>query len=113
MTRALRLLPLLFFIAAGVAPAAPKLLTLEDFRQVVSVRNPRISPDGKQIAYIRSKIDWKADRNRSELVLVNVDGTGARTLTHDRNGVDNPQWSPDGTRLAFLASPETGKPAQL
>ena len=114
MIRTLALLPLIFFAAAAAAPAAaPRTLTFEDLRRVVTVRSPQISPDGKQIVYIRSKVDWKADRNRSELVLVNVDGTGARTLTHDRNGVDNPQWSPDGTRLAFLASPETGKPAQL
>lgn len=113
MLHALRVLPLLFLSLAASARAAPKLLTLEDFRQVVSVRAPRISPDGKQIVYVRSRLDWKANRNRSELVLVNVDGTGMRTLTHGRSGVDDPKWSPDGTRIAFLASPEQGKPAQL
>jgi dipeptidyl aminopeptidase/acylaminoacyl peptidase len=109
----LRFLLLLFLAAAASAPAAPRPLTLEDFRKVVSVRWPHISPDGKQIVYVRSRIDWKADRNRSELALVNVDGTGMRTLTRERSGVDNPQWSPDGTRIAFLASPEAGKPQQL
>jgi dipeptidyl aminopeptidase/acylaminoacyl peptidase len=114
MIRALRLLPFVFFAAAAVAPAAtPRVLSFEDLRRVVTVREPRISPDGKAIVYVRSKIDWKADRNRTELVLINVDGSGARTLTQGRSGVDNPQWSPDGTRLAFLASPEAGKPVQL
>ncbi|HET9392984.1 MAG TPA: S9 family peptidase [Candidatus Rubrimentiphilum sp.] len=114
MIRALRILPLFFFAFAAIAPAAtPKVLTFEDLRRVVAVRAPHISPDGTRIAYVRSTVDWKADRNRTELVLVNVDGTGARALTRGRIGVDNPQWSPDGTRLAFLASPELGKPAQL
>ncbi len=114
MLRALHILPLVFLGAIAVAPAAtPRVLTFEDLRRVVTLRAPRISPDGKQIVYVRSRVDWKADRNRSELLLVSVDGTGGRTLTHDRSGVDNPQWSPDGTRLAFLASPEMGKPAQL
>ena len=112
--RALRFLPFFFFAAAAIAPAAtPHLLTFEDLRRVVSVRAPHISPDGTRIVYVRSTIDWKADRNRSELVLVNVDGTGSRALTHGRTGVDNPQWSPDGTRIAFLAVPEMGKPPQL
>ncbi len=112
--RALRILPLVFFAATAIAPAAPPpVLTFEDLRRVVAVREPQISPDGKHIVYVRSKIDWKADRNRSELVLVDVDGTGARTLTHGRAGVASPRWSPDGTRLAFLAPPKTGKPAQL
>ncbi len=114
MIGALRLLPLLFLAATAVAPAAtPRVLTFEDLRRVVTVRAPQISPNGALIVYVRSTIDWKANRNRSDLILVNVDGTGARTLTHGRAGVDKPQWSPDGARLAFLASPESGKPAQL
>jgi dipeptidyl aminopeptidase/acylaminoacyl peptidase len=113
MIRSLILLPIAFLAGAATSPAAQRVLTFEDLRRVVGVSQPHISPGGTQIVYVRSKVDWKADRNRTELVLVNVDGTGARTLTHERNGVTNPQWSPDGTRLAFLASPETGKPAQL
>ena len=114
MMRALRVLPLLFFAAAAIAPAAtPRVLTFEDLRRVVAVRAPQISPDGTRIVYVRSTVDWKADRNRSELVLVNVDGSGSRALTHGRIGADNPQWSPDGTRVAFLASPEMGKAPQL
>jgi dipeptidyl aminopeptidase/acylaminoacyl peptidase len=113
MIRTLILLPLAFLAASATTPAAQRVLTFEDLRRVVTVSQPRISPNGEQIVYVRSKVDWKADRNRSELVLVNVDGTGARTLTHSRIGVSNPQWSPDGTHLAFLASLEAGKPAQL
>jgi dipeptidyl aminopeptidase/acylaminoacyl peptidase len=114
MMRALRFLPFFFFAAAAIAPAAtPRLLTFEDLRRVVTVRAPHISPDGARIVYVRSTIDWKADRNRSELVLVNVDGTASRILTHGRTGLDNPQWSPDGTRIAFLSSPEMGKSPQL
>lgn len=94
MIRALRVLPFFFFAFAAIAPAAtPKLLTFEGLRRVVTARAPHISADGARIVYVRSAIDWKADRNRSELVLVNVDGTGSRALTHDRIGVDNPQWS--------------------
>jgi len=107
------LLSIVFFAATTTASPAQRVLTFEDLRRIVTVSQPRISPNGTQIVYVRSTVDWKADRNRSELVLVNVDGTGARTLTHGRIGVTNPQWSPDGTRLAFLASPEAGKPAQL
>ncbi len=113
MIRTLILLPIAYLAVAATSPAAQRVLTFEDLRRVVTVSQPHISPNGAQIVYVRSKVDWKADRNRTELVLVNVDGTGARTLTHGRNDVSDPQWSPDGTRLAFLASPETGKPAQL
>lgn len=102
-----------FFFQMNAARAAQPVLTFEDLRRVVSVRSPQISPDGKQIAYIRSTIDWKADRNPSELMLANVDGSPSRVLTRNRVGVEEPRWSPDGTRLAFLASPEAGKPPQI
>ena len=107
---------LLAFGCLGAAPApsgAPKPLTFEALRQLVSVRDAQIAPDGSRVVYVRSVGDYKADRNLTELVLVNVaDGT-RRILTHDRDGVHEPRWSPSGDRLAYLASPERDKPAQL
>jgi dipeptidyl aminopeptidase/acylaminoacyl peptidase len=103
-----------FLAGGGPVPAAGlKPLTFEALRALITVREPQIAPDGTKVAYVRVTGDFKADRNNSELVLVDV-GTGARrTLTHDRIGVHAPRWSPSGDRLAYLASPVRGKPAQL
>ncbi|MBV8370086.1 MAG: S9 family peptidase [Candidatus Eremiobacteraeota bacterium] len=90
---------------ATAAPAAPKPLTLEALRQTVSVREPAISPDGKRIAYVRGVGDFKADVEKTELILVDVASGARRVLTQDRSDVSNPAWSPDGTRIAFLAAP--------
>ena len=89
------------------ASPGPRTLSFEDLRRVVSVRSPQLSPDGKQVVYVRSRGNWKQDRWDNELVLVDVAGTGSRVLTHDRSGVENPRWSPDGSRIAYLA--ETGE----
>ncbi len=103
------------FVAGPLrAPAAaPKPLSFEALRNLVSVREAQIAPDGSRIAYIRSTGDYKADRTDSELVLVDAIGTGRRVITHDRIGVHTPRWSPAGDRIAYLASPARGKPAQL
>ncbi|HEX3455489.1 MAG TPA: hypothetical protein VHS03_12750 [Gaiellaceae bacterium] len=55
---------------------------------------PSWSPDGTHIVFSR------AERG---LVLMRVDGSDARALTHDLNTQDlYPAWSPDGTRIAFV-----------
>ena len=98
----------------GPAPAAePKPLTFEALRSLVTVREPQISPDGSRVVYVRSAIDFKADRNDTEIVLVEVASGARRVLTHDRVGVHSPRWSPSGDRIAYLASPARAKPAQL
>ena len=59
------------------------------------------SPDGRRVAYVFSP---HADRNRSEIHVVDLDTGEDRALTgtpehHDRG----PVWSPDGATLAFTA----------
>jgi dipeptidyl aminopeptidase/acylaminoacyl peptidase len=99
---------------AGAARAAePKPLTFEALRALVSVREPQISPDGTRVAYVRGTGDFKADRNDTELVLVDVATGARRVLTRDRIGVHAPRWSPSGDRIAYLASPARAKPPQL
>ncbi len=91
--------------AAQTAPEALKPLTLEALRQAVSVREPVISPDGKHVVYVRGTGDFKADVEKTELILVDVASGARRVLTQDRSEISSPAWSPDGTRIAFLAAP--------
>ncbi len=93
--------------------AAPKTLTFEDLRRIVSVREPQISPDGKRVVYVRSRINWQANRNDSELVIVDLASGASHVLTQDRIGAGNPRWSPDGSRIAYLAAPQAKKPPQI
>jgi dipeptidyl aminopeptidase/acylaminoacyl peptidase len=99
---------------AAASPAvAAKPLTLEALRQSVSVREPQISPDGKRVVYVRGVGDYKADVEKTELVLVDVASGVRRVLTQDRDDVSGPTWSPDGTRIAFLAAPAKDQPPEI
>jgi hypothetical protein len=67
--------------------------------------NPSLSPDGKQLVYVTSK------DGTSNLVVVNLDGTGTRQVTPYANGeqVYNPCWSASGDRILFDYSIQDGR----
>lgn len=56
---------------------------------------PKLSPDGKSIAYLNSGQVW----------LVNLDSAGkGKKLFHSRGTQSNMRWSPDGSKLAFVST---------
>lgn len=61
---------------------------------------PRWSPDGRKIAFVRT-----VDLVR-QLVVMNVDGTGQRQLTHGQHASFAPSWSPDARRIVFTRGRE-------
>ena len=96
--------------ASGAAMAQQKRpITLDDFAKIVSIAGPAISRDGTRIAAVISRVNMKADRHDTQLVLIDVKTGARRPLTFHRLGVADPLWSPRDGRLAFLAEAETGK----
>ena len=77
-------------------------LKLEQFFDIESVSNPRISPDGTRIIYTRGWVDKVNDRRQSDMWIMNADGSKNRFLTEGSGAV----WSPDGTRIAFTRQGE-------
>lgn len=77
-------------------------ITLEDLYKVKSVEDPRFSPDGQWIAFVRVDMDKAANGYKRNIWLVSTDGGKPLQLT--RSGKDSqPRWSPDGKTLAFLS----------
>ena len=70
--------------------------------------SPAWSPDGKQIAFVRS-VSAPNFRYDSDVFVMNADGSDQRRLTLLLNVhiVSHPAWSPDGSKLAFVG-PHTG-----
>ena len=98
---------LIGFVGCGTACAAGPDFKLADMRKLVSLSDPQVSPDGRQIVVIVSTPDWKTDKATQEIDLLDVATGSRRPLTRYRTGISSPRWSPDGTRVAFIAMDTT------
>jgi Tol biopolymer transport system component len=67
-------------------------------------RRPAWSPDGSTVAYVSgpSSNEWR----KSDIYLMDPDGSNPRQLTHGGANEDNsdPSWSPDGKEIAFSSN---------
>ena len=85
--------------------------TGSDLFKLEAARDPQISPDGRQIAYVRQTGDVMTNRNRASIWPIDVATAKQRPLVTGAGRYGQPRWSPVGTRLAYISSDEGG--AQL
>ncbi len=77
---------------------------LADVFELEYASDPQISPDGNKVVFVRNFMDIMTDRGRSNLWVINSDGTGERPLTTGNKNYSSPRWSPDGTRLLYISN---------
>jgi dipeptidyl aminopeptidase/acylaminoacyl peptidase len=99
--------------APAAAPAAPssaakRNLTIDDYFRIKNVGEPRVSPDGKWVAYSIETASVKDDKSHKQIYMVAVGGGDPIALTAESSNASHPRWSPDGKYLAFLSSRSGG-----
>jgi dipeptidyl aminopeptidase/acylaminoacyl peptidase len=77
-------------------------MTLIDMLEISRLADPQLSPDGKQLAFVQRKADWKANKLIGHIWRIGADGSNPTQMTSDPRGEQEPRWSPDGKRIAFL-----------
>jgi dipeptidyl aminopeptidase/acylaminoacyl peptidase len=77
----------------------------EDVYALTSVAEPRLSPDGRRVAYVVTRIDREANGYRSAVWVAPLDGSEEpRQFTSGERTDASPRWSPDGRWLAFVSN---------
>ena len=87
-----------------ISAAENTLFTPEDVFDLEYASDPRVSPDGRSVVYVRRSNDIMTDKTRSSLWQVDAQGNNHRPLVSDTNNHSSPRWSADGTRLAYISS---------
>jgi len=86
--------------------------TIDDLYQLGWLEDPRFSPDGRQVAFVRVSVDRVGNRYRRAIWLAPSDGGPARRFTAGAKVDTAPRWRPDGRRLAFCSNRD-GEVAQI
>jgi acylaminoacyl-peptidase len=92
----------LLLCAAG-ACSAGQPWSPDDLWDRHTPRDPRISPDGRQVVYVEDWNDRTTNAACSNLWLVSTRDKPARRLTDGAWRDRSPRWSPDSTRIAWIS----------
>ncbi|MCY3963524.1 MAG: S9 family peptidase [Acidobacteria bacterium] len=78
--------------------------SVHDMLAMERLSDPQMAPDGSTVAFVVRTTDLAANRGRTDLWSVPVEGGAPRRLTTHEAADYHPRWSPDGRDLYFLST---------
>ncbi len=83
-------------------------MTPDQLDQFTSASDPQLSPDGRNVAYVVSRVDLEGNTYRSQIWVIGTHADARpRPLSAGEHRDGQPRWSPDGSMLAFTSTRST------
>ncbi|MDQ2975710.1 MAG: S9 family peptidase [Acidobacteriota bacterium] len=76
--------------------------TVEDNLKMRRVSDPRVSPDGRSVAFTIGDVNLDGNRVVNQIYVISIAGGAAKQLTTGDKSASSPRWSPDGKKLAYV-----------
>jgi len=102
----MRKVALVFAFAVTVAVHAQHPIIFDDLAAIRRIGPPKVSPDGRTVAYHVSTIDMAANYRKSAIYLVPSAGGASRKISDGTKQDEEPAWSPDGKMIAYVSNRE-------
>ncbi|MFC1764185.1 prolyl oligopeptidase family serine peptidase [Planctomycetota bacterium] len=77
---------------------------VQDMLAMHRISDPQVSPDGNRVLFSVRQTDMEADRGRTDLWSVRIDGSDLHRLTRDPASDFNGRWDPNGQAIWFLST---------
>src|SRR5882672_1440475 len=98
----------IFMVLAGAIPATAQTkrpMALNDLITAVRVGDPQLSPDGRQVLYVRTTTDGQTGKRNADIWSVPADGSRPASEFIGGDKAENtPRFSPDGKRIVFIST---------
>ena len=100
----------LVLAAAPLSAQSARPWQSTDYYRLTGVSDPKVSPDGRRVAFVVTTVVEDKDRRHNEIWMAPADGSApAFRYTSPSTEASSPNWSPDGTLLSFSSRREGGE----
>lgn len=90
-------------LSAGAQTKRP--FTVDDKLNMIRIGSVLMSPDGRQVFYSKTELDWDKNKSKTTYYMISADGGEPQQYIGDAGG-GSFQFSPDGKYLSFTRKAE-------